>query len=390
MPAGTHYFKLGLFLILGFLLIAAALTYFGAGTMFIKSIPAQSFFRESVQGLSIGSPVKYRGVQIGNVSRIGFVSSRYPKAEGEASMYVLVDLEIFVDKLRGDADDMREWLQRQIDQGLRLRLTSQGLTGVVYLEADFFVRTAVSAESLGFEPDVLFIPSSPSAMKRVEQALSSIDGTLGKIENIDFAQLGVNANDFLRTLNEKLIEADVSRLGELASADLEELRSVLRRVNELLSAPEVERLAPSVLALIKRFDHLAQAIDEPVRQGVDDLRVAAANLASSTGRVQEILTDKDLEEGIEALPGMLAAAQNATMQLARSGERLETLLAGIRQMSLTQRDVVESILIETRTTMMNLSDITEDAAQNPSRLLLGGPPKPIFSETDEETPGETP
>ena len=71
MSANASYFKIGLFVILGSLLIVTAIVIFGAGAIFQEYIYVESYFEDSVQGLSVGSPMKFRGVDVGQVSEIG-------------------------------------------------------------------------------------------------------------------------------------------------------------------------------------------------------------------------------------------------------------------------------------------------------------------------------
>ena len=66
------YFKVGIFVIIGSLLIVSGIVLFGAGKFLKKKIIIESYFNQSVQGLEVGAPLKFQGVQIGNVREIGF------------------------------------------------------------------------------------------------------------------------------------------------------------------------------------------------------------------------------------------------------------------------------------------------------------------------------
>jgi len=66
----SRYFKLGLFILIGAGLIGAAVIVLGAGRLLEKQIAVETLFDESVDGLEVGSPVKYRGVQIGRVTSL--------------------------------------------------------------------------------------------------------------------------------------------------------------------------------------------------------------------------------------------------------------------------------------------------------------------------------
>src|SRR5512137_3141256 len=96
MSLKANYFKLGLFVIGAVVSLAILLVIIGSGRAFQQKITIETYFNESVQGLDIGSKVKYRGVVIGEVTKIGFTYTRYqldiPMAQ--RYKYVLVEAQI--------------------------------------------------------------------------------------------------------------------------------------------------------------------------------------------------------------------------------------------------------------------------------------------------------
>ena len=71
MATGTNHYKLGLFVLLGLTLSLAVVVTLGARNWNEESVHYVTYFDESVQGLELGSPVKFRGVSVGRVSGIG-------------------------------------------------------------------------------------------------------------------------------------------------------------------------------------------------------------------------------------------------------------------------------------------------------------------------------
>ena len=62
----------------GFLVGAVVLAFggilaFGSGNFFAKKMTCVAYFDSSVDGLDVGSPVKYRGVTLGTVGKIAGV-----------------------------------------------------------------------------------------------------------------------------------------------------------------------------------------------------------------------------------------------------------------------------------------------------------------------------
>ena len=76
MSTSTNHWKLGLFVVVGALSIIATVVYFGGRTLRKETVSYKTYFDESVQGLEIGSPVKFRGVSIGSVAQIDLAGDK--------------------------------------------------------------------------------------------------------------------------------------------------------------------------------------------------------------------------------------------------------------------------------------------------------------------------
>src|SRR5258705_6584944 len=123
MAARPHYFKIGLFVIASVFIAAGALVALGAGSIFKEKILFETYLNESVQGLEIGAPVKYRGVQIGNVDGISFAEDVYETKR----RYVMVTVNFYPATREGrrKRSEFDERLRGLIQEGLRVRLASQ-------------------------------------------------------------------------------------------------------------------------------------------------------------------------------------------------------------------------------------------------------------------------
>ena len=69
MSDERRYYRLGLFVICAFLLAVATLLVFGSDVFSRPGPMLETYIDESVQGLDVGAPLKYRGVKIGRVDR---------------------------------------------------------------------------------------------------------------------------------------------------------------------------------------------------------------------------------------------------------------------------------------------------------------------------------
>lgn len=120
--------RIGLFVVTALSLLVAGIVILGAGHLFRRTQVAETYIEESIQGLDVGSPVKLRGVPIGNVSEIGFVASAYnlpdeALAGGRYDKLVLIRFNLRDKALAGYAGkDTDEIVRRLVADGLRLKL----------------------------------------------------------------------------------------------------------------------------------------------------------------------------------------------------------------------------------------------------------------------------
>ena len=82
--------SIGLFIVTGLALGVAGLLLFSSSKLFTRTRECVLYFDESLNGLSEGAPVKYRGVTIGSVKR---VMVRLNQATNDYSMPVIIELE---------------------------------------------------------------------------------------------------------------------------------------------------------------------------------------------------------------------------------------------------------------------------------------------------------
>src|SRR5207302_3365650 len=71
----TNHWKLGLFVLLAVGAMLGALFWLAARRLRRESFPAISYFDQSVQGLDVGSPAKFRGATVGTVTDISIAAA---------------------------------------------------------------------------------------------------------------------------------------------------------------------------------------------------------------------------------------------------------------------------------------------------------------------------
>ena len=289
MSRKTNYFKLGVFIIVGSLLLLGGIVLFGMTAMLKDTIVAETCFNESVAGLETGSPVKYRGVQIGNVSHIGFVPEKYPDVTGVPQRYVLVEMDLNTSVAKSlNIGAVEKTLRDEVAKGLRIRLTTQGLTGIAHLELNYFNPEANPPLPISWLPKDPFVPSAPSTLSRLEQTFTSIAATLADIQTINFKEMADSLNGVFSGLNKALAEANVQNIGELTAQNLAELRTTLRRANALLAAKEADSIIPDASRAMGKLNRVIDGSGDEVVAAATGMHKATESLNRVLRSVENI------------------------------------------------------------------------------------------------------
>ena len=173
----------GVFIISGVILLLITLFVLGLSDLFAHKIIMRTGFSESVQGLSRGSAVKYRGVQIGNVTEISILVD-----ENIIQVDMEIDPAFFAVNRHNNRFPDREFhafFQNEIkNKGLRARLEMLGITGMKFIDFDYFAKpgTSLPAPPRFTGPrGVLYIPGVTSQMKDITGTLTMAVDRLSRI-----------------------------------------------------------------------------------------------------------------------------------------------------------------------------------------------------------------
>ena len=279
MASKTQKTAVGAFVIGGLLLFAVGIAALGGGRLLSSAMEYVLYFDGSVSGLQIGSPVVFRGVPLGSVTRIALEAR-----PGEAGPSIPVYVRLKEDAFEGvggapTAELQRETFRRMIQGGLRARLQMQSLvTGQFRIELDFAPGTEAVYHSA--TPD-MEIPTLPSPIDQLQRRLASLP----------LAEMAVSADVSLRALAALLgsgrietalesftgafaaMRASFARLDSL----MEETRPAVQRLNTTLGAASGE-LPPALerfrLAMehVERVTRTAGAVLHPASPVMEDLR----------------------------------------------------------------------------------------------------------------------
>jgi phospholipid/cholesterol/gamma-HCH transport system substrate-binding protein len=303
---GAFVLLLGAALVAGVLWLAAGVGHRKPTTLY------ESIFTESVAGLNLDAPVKYLGVDVGKVQRIGI-----------------------------DPDNPRQVrLGLLIDQGTPVKqdseavLKSQGLTGIAYVELSGGSAGSPPLVAVADAPPPL-IRSKPSLGARLENVMTTV------LASVD--RTSANLNALLSADNQAAIQrslADVSALLQTLAAQrgafasgITDLATTARH-----AAQASAQLGPAVAAVGPALAHIGPALE----------KVEAA--AASVDRM----------------------AQAAGLASARAGQAAEAALGGVQQLRADTLPGVDQLLAELGPLVGSLRQLSDQLRTQPGSLLAGG------------------
>ena len=303
-------FKLGLFIIIAVAVFFAGLVILGSLDSFKEKAHITTLVTESVQGLSVGSSVKYQGVPIGNVREIMI----YPSGN-----VIRIEMEINLSKFKMQEDDgdtvsvpIKEFdrgIEKAVKEGLRCRLELEGITGGKYVEMQFdkdAVPPVLTAEQ--FALDCPYVPSVPSLISDLRGSITSI---LAKLDSIDYKGISDKANATLAAINERSIP---------------KLDATLDSVNSLVSSVE-EDLIPSARQSIENLDKLTGSeIRERIETLTENANIAATAVESLAKSVESEIKSIEFAQIGDNLRSFLATAIRTSKTL---DETLFNLNSGV-------------------------------------------------------------
>jgi len=359
----ANYAKIGFFVLAGIALILLVIGIAGARVLSKKVTLAETYFAESVTGLDIGSPVKYRGVPVGEIKRIGFVFSEYGNRKDELLTHenarkILVVMSLDPEKfglLGGKSPE--KVLNSLVKQGLRVKLSLSGVTGLAYLELDYFPSEKDSADvaALAFNPHHPYIPTTVSTMTTFKRAL---DDVFVKLSTVDFQALGDELIATLYLFQTKLSEADIAGISSEVTGLLSELRTTNRSLKKFLDSPELARLPSDLSATVASARRSAEGVETQIKP-------IAENLTQLTTRATAL---------VETFNGIVT---NNSAGIAQTVGSLNRTAQTLNRTALAQQGSLAELIQNLRSASVGLDRVVNELSANPAVLLFGQPPQPL-------------
>jgi len=318
---------IGLFVVGAVALAVIAIAILGSGTFFTKRPRFVLFFPGSVNGLTVGSPVQFRGVKIGEVTSIS--ASFNPK---DLSIMIPVYVETEPESLHVPVEYRNsvsgkpyEFIQRLVEKGLKAQLRMKSLiTGQLYVAVDFFPEKPTRVVGLDKKyPEIPTIPSTSEVlMATLEQVpLTEITNKLLKVT--EGVERIVNSPELKGSM--KNLDAGLRDLGGLIRNIDAEVKPLSTSVQETSSAARgAFSQAQKTLAFNegipgKVADNLQNTLKK-VDATLEEMRGAIASYEKLADRNVNI--GYDLSKTLQEIDGAARSIRSLTDYLERHPEAL--------------------------------------------------------------------
>jgi len=328
MASQRTKFTLGLFVICGIGMIFSAVIWLGMSRYYKNGHYYTTYFNESVQGLDVDSPVKYRGVSVGRVERISV-------APDENLIQVVLKIES----------------NEVLDRNIVAQMKSVGITGSMFIELD---RKKIGdpdlSPTLSFPSKYPIIASKPS---NIHKMLGNIEDALTQIRAMNLNKISKEIQSTLDSINGVIADANIKGISE-------KIETSVGNASHILGDKRWDRILASVTEA-----------GESLNDIMDKTRNSLSRVENTVNRLDGITVEKEKTIKI-ALEDFKQAMENANTMLKKGNyltEKTGDSLSLLRGHFLIIAQNLEKA-------SENLNRLIENVSNHPSQFMLGAPPKP--------------
>ena len=288
----ANKFKLGLFVIASVIVLIIIVFCMGLFDHLQPKAYLVTYVEESVQGLTKGSAVKYRGVPIGHVNGIMIMVDNNE---------IQIDIEVDLSKIQRRASSSTsgsvklgqkqfyDFLMKASAEGLACRIEPDGITGAKYVEFNFFTdeKAPRGKRKAYFEKGKFVMPSTPSMMANLRTNIFEI---LTSVAAIDFKGISKQTNELLQRANQTLDRAKLDQLSANADSVIRKLDVTVANLNQAMGRKQMQATIRNIETTLESVQNLAARMAESVKN---------ADLSGTTEEIRRL--SKSLKDSSDSL-----------------------------------------------------------------------------------------
>lgn len=342
----SQQYKIGFFVIIAIIIVIVSLFLVGLNQLFEPTLPAITDFEESVQGLETGSPVKLRGVTVGKVTGI-----RISPSGDKITVSMSIRLNVF--ESYNESFDAYHYFNNEILKGLRCQVDYLGITGLKYVEMDYY-PDVIETNERPITPshktyDMLHIPSRKSLVTGLKTSV---------VDLITSAQTAIN----------NFNQLDFSRYNDVADESIVMVQDVRAFLNTRES--KIDTFLGSIEAASNQVNKLAAQIQEytdsrSVTPMMTDIRNFSTRTTELVDEIRATLKSMNLPQRANTVDSTLHTVGDAA------------------QAFIQLRQDMNELSETTQQTLQRLNNVLRLLEENPSSIIRGEKGKSYFPERKE-------
>ena len=299
MNPSASAFRVGLFLVLGIGLLVTAIAVVLGGELFTSREAVLMRFSGSVYGLKVGSPVVFRGVNMGTVTSLGLAQGSQAGSI-EIPVTAVLNREAVLQLVPPQPSAVQA-IRVLISQGLSARLANQSLlTGQLYVDLDLRPAQVKPGTAVVVSGEVPDIPTLPSTTQALQAQLEGVDiqATLQDVAAIAKATRQILQDPQIQTTldNAAKLSSELRALAQSLQSELKPLSGAAQTTLTQASAAAgaLAQAATRIAEVAQRLDSTL-APDAPLMQSFQatakELGQTAASLRNTTGEDSELVNN---------------------------------------------------------------------------------------------------
>jgi paraquat-inducible protein B len=245
---------IGIFVVGAFALAIVAIVVVGSGRLFQRPLQFVCMFQGNVNGLRIGAPVKFKGVQVGTVQEIKLALSPSEGEERadikELRLPVIIGIDRSMITQRGGTGHAlsQPGFQDLIARGMRAQLATESLlTGLLFVDLDLHPNASLNLALVPGKGSLREIPTVPTNLEEIQKQATD---ALAKLDRLDLNKMVTSITKAADSIN-----------GLTGSQDLKDTLASLRQ-----TVPNLNQAVTSLRAALdnanQRITPLAQSLQK--------------------------------------------------------------------------------------------------------------------------------
>lgn len=285
-----HAFLVGAFVLLALVLVVAGVLTLNKSGWFHTRHQAVVYFDDSVKGLYIGAPVTFRGVKMGEVTRIGVEVNQQTLVARIPVTLTLGTESLQMDSGSGQTQELD--LAELVKRGLRARLILQS------------VVTGQTAIELDFRPDLpgRLLAGGKGPVPEIPTMQDKLDALITQVQELPLGEMVAELRQTVRTLSDtlKASQSAIEKSSQQLNATSVQARQTLATADAALKSVEaqttltlqsLQQLSDTTRGTVMQMQPALQQTLQETRLAAEGARRAMQDLAEVAAPGSPLRTD---------------------------------------------------------------------------------------------------